>query len=114
MPDELERAFLVAVDRLTRDDYGAVDGDKILAELRAAGITQPAHVLERLARRLSDDGYLADNTYFGAGVPGQLEVANVSLTAYGRELARQADPFDRTISEARRVLSSDVFAEQFP
>jgi hypothetical protein len=49
MLDELQRATLVAIDRLTRDTYGEAEGEDVLAELKSMGREPAPYVLTNLA-----------------------------------------------------------------
>lgn len=44
----------------------------------------------------------------------RFESTLMSLTEYGEEEARALDPFERTQTEARRLLASDEFRESYP
>ncbi len=108
----LEKAILVAIDRITRDRYTSTDSDEVAGELKAMGFELPAALLyERLFGQLRDAGYLGDaTTRTGGG-----RVVHVELTSYGREVAREdADPMEEVHLAMRRLFSSVLFAKAYP
>jgi hypothetical protein len=109
--DALGRAFLVAVDRLTRDHYDETDGEAVTAELSRLGYDPPELKLYYLARRFQADGYLA--LTFGGGMEFR-SAGLIQLTEGGRDLAHEVDPFERTQQETRGLLASDAFREAYP
>jgi hypothetical protein len=109
--DSLARALLVAVDRLTRDDYGQTDGDAVMAELERLGETPSEDKLRNLARRLRDEGYL--ELRFAGGSPFR-SAGFIELTKYGRSVAHEIDPFERTQLETRGLIASEGFREAYP
>jgi hypothetical protein len=110
--EPLEKAILVAIDRLTRGKFVSTDSDEIAAELRTEGRELPQkYPYERLFLQLRDNGYLVDaTTRTGGG-----RVIYVELTELGREVAREAgDPAEEVWSAARRLLGSEHFAKAYP
>jgi hypothetical protein len=108
----LEKAILIAIDRITRDNYTSTDSDEVANELKATGFELPAGMLyERLFLQLREAGYLgATTTRTGGG-----RVVHVELTPYGREVAREdADPMEEVYMAARRLFGSEQFAKAYP
>jgi len=110
--EPLEKAILVAIDRLTRGKFVSTDSDEIAAELQAEGRELPQKFpYERLFLKLRDSGYLAEATTR----TGEGRVIYVELTELGREVAREAgDPAEEVWSDARRLLGSELFARAYP
>lgn len=108
MLDERERAVLAAIDRLTREDYGDAEGDALVTELTRVGVSMPRISLYNMLRGLTAAGYV--DAIFTGGMTFDL----LRLTPYGREEAREVDPFLRVHAEARFVLGSRSFAENYP
>jgi DNA-binding PadR family transcriptional regulator len=108
MLDKLERSVLVAIDRLTRDDYSDAEGEDIAMELARMGCDPGSAALYNVVWRLRDEGYV------DARFAGGMTIAFVRLTEYGRDQAREVDPFERVRDEARNVLASRLFADRYP
>jgi len=111
MLDELQQATLVAIDRLTRDNYIPTDSSAIIDELARLGQAPTNSLIyTRLFMRLKEEGYLTQSTTIltnGAD--------NVELTGHGLEQARaNADPFQEVYSQARRSIASEGFAAAYP
>jgi len=111
MLDNVERAFLAAVDRLTREKYNDTDGAAVADELAIAGHKPDDIVLYNLMQRLREEGYLEASPAGGMDFRG---AALMRLTEFGRDEAREVDPFERVRDEARHALASKAFAEQYP
>lgn len=112
MLQPLEKAILIAIDRITRDNYTSTDSDEVANEVKAMGFELPAEMLyERLFLQLRDAGYLgATTTRTGGG-----RVVYVELTHYGREVAREdADPIEEVYMAARRLFGSEQFSKAYP
>jgi hypothetical protein len=108
----LEKAVLIAIDRITRDNYTSTDSDEVANELKAMGFELPAEMLyERLFLHLREAGYLgATTTRTGGG-----RVVHVELTPYGREVAREdADPMEEVYMAVRRLFGSEQFSKTYP
>jgi hypothetical protein len=112
MLEPLEKAILVAIDRLTRGTYMSTDSHAVAEELQQAGYElPPLMVYGRLFGRLRDDGYLVPATTLMAGG----RAVHVELSGFGREEARaNSDPMEEVHANARRLLASDAFAVAFP
>ncbi len=95
--EPLEKAILVAIDRLTRGKFVATDSDEIAAELQAEGRELPqTFPYERLFLQLRESGYVAEATARAGGG----RVIYVELTELGREVAREAgDPAEEVWSD---------------
>ena len=112
MLEPLEKAILVATDRLTRGKFDSTDSNAIAAELRAEGHELPPKIpYERLFLQLKDRGYLVQATTRTGGDG----VIFVELTEQGREVARgESDPAEEIWSDARRLFGSERFAKGYP
>ena len=63
MLDELQQATLVAIDRLTRDNYIPTDSSAIIDELARLGQAPTNSLIyTRLFMRLKEEGYLTQST----------------------------------------------------
>jgi hypothetical protein len=108
----LEKAILIAIDRITLDNYTSTDSDEVANEVRAMGFELPAEMLyERLFLQLRDASYLGPaTTRTGGG-----RVVHVELTHYGREVAREdADPMEEVYMAVRRLFGSEQFSKTYP
>ena len=111
--DDLARALLIAIERVTRGTYTYTDGAAVVVELRRQGVQLPDdHVLIDLLHRLRRDGYVDDRLLSFAHEFASID--GIELTEYGAEVAHEADPFERTQTEARRLLASDEFRAAYP
>lgn len=110
MLDSLSRAFLVALDHLTRDTYGDTDGTAVKEGLAELGFEPDDEVLLNLAKRLRDDDYI--EVYLTAG--GFENASLIRLTSGGRNEAQEADPVERVEMAARRLLTLPGFPQRFP
>jgi hypothetical protein len=108
----LEKAILVAIDRLTRDKYNDTDSEQVSDELKAMGFELPPVMpYERLFLQLRDEGYLGQATTRTGGNG----VVLVELTPQGREVAHEhGDPAEDVWSDARRLLGSELFEKAYP
>jgi hypothetical protein len=100
----LEKAILIAIDWITRDNYTSTDSDEVANELKATGFELPAGMLyERLFLHLREAGYLgATTTRTGGG-----RVVHVELTPTDGKL-RVRTP----IRWRRSTWPLDVFSAQ--
>jgi hypothetical protein len=112
MLDPLEKAILVATDRMTRGTYMSTDSDAIGQELEHMGHELPPRLIYgRLFGRLREEGYLVPATAIMAGG----RAVHVELTSFGREEARaDIDPMEEVHADARRLLASEAFAVGYP
>lgn len=112
MLQPLEKAILIAIDRITRDNYTSTDSDEVANEVTAMGFELPAEMLyERLFLQLREASYLGPaTTRTGGG-----RVVHVELTHYGREVAREdADPMEEVYMAVRRLFGSKQFSKAYP
>lgn len=110
MLDSLEKAVLIAIDRVTKETRRPTEADAVYEELGRMG-QMPTNTLflYDLAIQMRDDGYI--DAYFGGG----MAVGQLKLTREGRELARRdIDPMERIYTEVRRFFGSDQFASAYP
>lgn len=110
MLDERQRATLIAIERLTREDYSRTTGTAVAAELTAMGVSINSDMLVRILEHLSTL-HIASRRVMAAG-PGAFW--DVELTDSGRAEAQQVDPFERVMGEARHTLSSAKFSAACP
>ncbi len=110
MLDSLEKAVLVAIDRVTKETRRPTEADAVYEERERMGqMPKDALFLYDLAGRLRDDGHL--DAYFAGG----MTVGQLKLTREGREVARaDIDPMEQVYSEVRRLFASDEFAAAYP
>ena len=112
MLQPLEKAIVVAVDRIARDNYTSTSSREVAQELEAMGFDLPeALPYERLFLQLRETGYLGPTTTRTGGDG----VIHVELTEYGREVAREdADPMHEVYMAVRRLFGSDDFSRAYP
>jgi len=106
--NEVEHAILVAVDRASGGSSQPVDGADVLRQFRSLGVSAEDGEINSAARTLLAEGLLNGHQAFGtlSGI--------FWLSLSGREVAREADPMQRTYDRARLVLISDAFREAYP
>ena len=112
MLDDLGRAVLVAIDRLTGEAEGHTAGLAVIRELEGMGLSPPDEKLYNLIGRLKREGYIEAHSFSAHVDPRGIN--RLLLTPKGREDAREVDPFTRTHDDARDAIASAEFASRYP
>jgi hypothetical protein len=106
--------MLQAVERLTRDTYGTVDGPEVAEEMRARGHDLPFEVFKNLTAMLVADDFLTARIEDWGFIDEAPVVRRMQLTTQGRRAVRAGDPFQNVMGTTRAWLDSAGFRAAFP